>query len=264
MREGTNHEDMSRRVGDFFSQQATEYARYRPVYPASLVEFLASLTEEHRAAWDCGTGSGQAAELLAEAFTHVYATDPSAAQLAQARPHPRISYRRGREGDSGLPDDSVDLVTAAQAAHWFDLPAFYREAERVLRSGGVIAVWCYALPQISPDIDRVVQRFAHQRVGAHWPAGREYVDAEYANLPFPYHRLPVPPLAYAASLDRTEFLGYVGTWSAVVRCREAEGISPIDELVQDLEPHWRVPEQRHLVRWPLHVVVGRPGNPARQ
>ena len=243
---------------DHFSQQAPEYARYRPVYPASLVEFLASLTADHRTVWDCGTGSGQAAEMLAEAFAHIHATDPSAAQLAQAHPHPRVTYQIGRESESGLSDHSVDLVTAAQAAHWFDLPAFYREAERVLRPGGILAVWCYSLPQTSPEIDRLVERFAHERVGPHWPPGREYVDAEYANLPFPYQRLPVPPLAFAASLDRAEFLGYVGTWSAVVRYREAQGTDPVDELARDLEAHWPDPEQRHLVRWPLHVVVGRP------
>jgi SAM-dependent methyltransferase len=249
---------MTTRYHDHFSQQAPEYARYRPVYPAALVEFLSSLTGGHGAAWDCGTGSGQAAELLAAAYAHIHATDPSAAQLAQARPHPRITYRIGREGESGLPDDSVDLVTAAQAAHWFDLPVFYREAERVLRPGGVIAVWCYSLPQVSPEIDRVVQRFAHERVGPHWPPGREYVDGQYASLPFPHHRLPVPPLAYAASLDRAEFLGYVSTWSAVMRCREAERMDPLDELARDLGTCWRNPELRHLVRWPLHVVVGRP------
>src|SRR5262245_40543455 len=128
---------------DHFSGHAADYAEHRPGYPAELCAFLATVAPARGLVWDCGTGSGQAAVVLAARFEHVVATDPSAAQLAHARLHPRVEYRTAPERDSGLPPGSCDLVTAAQAAHWFDLPAFYAEADRVLRSGGVLAIWCY-------------------------------------------------------------------------------------------------------------------------
>src|SRR5512145_3219980 len=144
---------------DHFSRRAPEYARFRPRPPASLVDFLAASTPAHDLAWDCGTGSGQAAVALAVRFDRVIATDPSDRQLARAEPHPRVEYRIGRESASGLDDASADLVTAAQAAHWFDLPAFYAEVDRVLRPGGLITVWTYGLLNVTPEIDDVVMSF---------------------------------------------------------------------------------------------------------
>src|SRR5262245_41335163 len=125
---------------DHFSTRASIYARARPSYPPSLFAELATLAPGHRLAWDCGTGNGQAARGLATHFDQVVATDPSAPQLAQAPPHPKIEFRLAEERDCGLPPRSVDLATAAQAAHWFDLQAYYAEARRVLRPGGVIAI----------------------------------------------------------------------------------------------------------------------------
>jgi ubiquinone/menaquinone biosynthesis C-methylase UbiE len=125
---------------DHFSDRAAGYARARPRYPPQLFSALAGLTGARRLAWDCGTGNGQAAIGLAEHFDRVHATDASAAQLRQAEAHPRIRYEEAPESASGLAGHSADLVTVAQAAHWFDLDAFYREVNRVLRPGGVLAL----------------------------------------------------------------------------------------------------------------------------
>ena len=242
---------------DHFSGQAPAYARYRPVYPAALSTFLAETTPGRAQAWDCGTGSGQAAVMLAADFERVLATDPSAEQLAHARSHPRITYRVGREAESGLRDRSADLVAAAQAAHWFDLPAFYREAGRVLRPGGVVAVWCYGLMTIEPALDAVLRRFYHERLERHWPPERRFVDAGYEALPFPYARLPVPPMAIEAALDLEGLLGYLGTWSAVARCRQEEGGDPLADLAAEIGPLWPAAPRSRPVRWPLSVLVGR-------
>ena len=77
-------------------------------------------------------------------------------------------------------------MTVAQAAHWFDLDAFYREVDRVLKPGGVVALWCYGIMGIDAGIDRILHRFEHERVGPYWPEERRHVDAEYRTLPFPY------------------------------------------------------------------------------
>src|SRR2546422_1064300 len=130
---------------DHFSEIAAAYAAHRPSYPAALVDFLARLAPETRLAWDAGSGSGQLSVLLAGPFDRVVATDASAEQIARAAPHPKVEYRCAPAGVSGLPARVVDLATAAQAAHWFDLPAYYAEVRRVTRPGGIVALISYGV-----------------------------------------------------------------------------------------------------------------------
>ncbi len=118
---------------DHFSPVATQYAAFRPSYPAALFDWLASSTPRHDLAWDCGAGSGQASVPLAQRFKHMLATDLSAAQLATAPPLPNVVYRAARAEASGLADSTADLITVAQALHWFDLTQFYAEVRRVLK-----------------------------------------------------------------------------------------------------------------------------------
>jgi ubiquinone/menaquinone biosynthesis C-methylase UbiE len=154
---------------DHFSGQAADYAKYRPDYPRELFAYLASLTPTRQWAWDCGTGNGQAAVGLAAFFDRVVATDASEKQILNAERNARIDYRVAPAGRSDLDSSSIDLVTVAQALHWFDLDAFYIEAKRVLKPRGALAAWCYNLLEIAPEIDAIVNRFYHEIVG---PTGR--------------------------------------------------------------------------------------------
>jgi len=88
---------------DHFSSGSDRYATYRPDYPAPLFTWLAGLCPEHESAWDCATGSGQAALGLAPHFRNVVATDASTEQVRHAQPHPRIGYRVAPAEASGLP-----------------------------------------------------------------------------------------------------------------------------------------------------------------
>lgn len=244
--------------GDHFSAQAPAYARYRPGYPDALFHYLAGIAPGHDSAWDCGTGSGQAALPLAEHFDHVIATDVSERQLAQARAHPRVSHRVAPAERSGLPDASVDLVTVAQALHWFDRERFYPEARRVLRSGGVIAAWTYLLARVDEAIDRELAAFHADVVGPFWPPERVHVDRGYADLDFPFRRLDAPALEMTGDWSLERYLGYVGTWSAVRRYREARGEDPVAQwLAPRVRTLWGRPQRRRRVRWPLRLLVGR-------
>jgi SAM-dependent methyltransferase len=242
---------------DHFSSRADAYARARPTYPPGLFGELARLARGHDLAWDCGTGNGQAALGLALHFGSVVATDPSAAQLAEAASHPRVTYRQLSESSSGLDPGSVDLVTAAQAAHWFDLDLFYREVTRVLRPGGLLAMWCYGLCRIAADIDEILGEFYHLTVGPCWPMERSHVDAEYRSLRFPWPDLPFPRLEIERSWTLPELLAYVETWSAVNRYRESRGQDPMPGLGGALAEAWGTPDQARQVIWPLSVRVGR-------
>ena len=130
---------------DHFSSTAAGYASFRPSYPAALFEWLGHVASHHAVAWDCGTGSGQAAVALADHFDFVVATDPSTMQLAHAASHPRVRYAAMTATWSALANRSASVITVAQALHWFDTPAFFAEARRVLAPRGVIAVWSYGV-----------------------------------------------------------------------------------------------------------------------
>src|SRR5262249_31727456 len=140
---------------------AERYAACRPSPPRALVQYLAALVPTQSTAWDCGTGNGQVAVPLAEFFTHVVATDHSGDQVARARSVPNIRYCVAEAEESGLDSGTVDLITVAQAVHWFDLDKFYAEGTRVLRPGGFIAVWCYRRPRVDSRIDQIVHRLWH-------------------------------------------------------------------------------------------------------
>ena len=242
---------------DHFSAVAPAYARARPAYPPALYAALATLAPGHALAWDCGTGNGQAAHGLVTHFDAVVATDPSAQQLAAAPPHARITFRVGREAASGLAPGSVDLVTAAQAAHWFDVDAFYAEARRVLRPGGVIAVWCYNLCRIAPPIDERLGTFYTATVGPFWPPGREHVEAAYHTLPFPFPELSLPPFAMEQRWTLADLGAYVRTWSAVTRFITARGFDPVTALLEEITPLWGSVAEPRRVTWLLAVRAGR-------
>jgi len=242
---------------DHFSRVASAYAAFRPRYPAMLFERLASLAPGNRAAWDCGSGSGQAARGLAEHFEVVWATDASGAQLASAPEHPRIHYRVAPAEASGLEAGAVDLVTVAQALHWFDRPRFYAEARRVLRPRGVVAAWCYDLMQVTPEIDALIHGFYTHTIGRYWPPERALVEARYETIEFPFDPIAVPSVNMDAEMDLNELAGYMRTWSAVTRYREAIERDPVIDLIHELEPIWGAHETRRRVRWPLAMLAGR-------
>src|SRR5205823_1754445 len=122
-----------------------------------------------------------------------------------------------------LADGTVDVAVAAQAAHWFDLPAYYAEVWRVGRPGGVVALVSYGLVRVDHVVDPVIDRFYSQVLGPYWPPERRHVDDGYRSLPFPFEEIQVPGLAMRASWTRSDLIGYVETWSAVWGLDRAAG-----------------------------------------
>jgi len=242
---------------DHFSGAAAEYAAFRPRYPAELFAALAGSAPGRELAWDAGTGNGQAAAGLAPYFDRVVATDASRSQIAAARAVERVEFRIAPAEASGLSDGSVDLVTAAQAAHWFDLPAFFGEAARVLRPGGVIAIWSYGLLRIDERIDPVVHEFYHDTLGPWWSPERALVDSGYSTIDFPFAEFALPTVSIDAQLTLDALAGYLRTWSAVLRATEALGADPVTPFIEQLTTRWGPRPAAREVRWPLYVRVGR-------
>jgi len=244
---------------DHFSAVATDYAHFRPDYPDALFAHLASIVPGHSLAWDCATGSGQAALKLVEHFDRVHATDASASQIASSRSHPRIDYAVAPAEASGLANASCDLVTVAQALHWFDLHRFLDEARRVLLPGGILAVWCYGLHRLdTPALDAINAHFYQAIVGPYWPPERALVESAYRTLDFPgFEELPTPAFDLSHDWPLDALLGYMGTWSATQACRRDTGKDPIPPLRARLLPEWGDPAQPRPMRWPLALRTFR-------
>jgi SAM-dependent methyltransferase len=242
---------------DHFSTQASGYAKARPTYPRELFSELSRLAPGRALAWDAGSGNGQAAVALGELFEHVVATEPSAAQLAEAIPHPRVSYHQAAEQAAMLADASVDLLTVAQAAHWFDRSAYYAEARRVARPGAVVALWTYALCAITAELDAAIYRFYADVVGPYWPPERIHCMNGYRDFDFPFAELPFPALNMELTWDLDGLMGYLATWSAVVRYQKEKGRDPLQELRAALLPLWGEPTLQRRVVWPLAGRLGR-------
>jgi SAM-dependent methyltransferase len=245
------------RFKDHFSQIAAGYAAHRPTYPAALVDVLARLAPARRVAWDAGCGSGQLSRVLAGRFERVIATDASAEQIARAAAYAGVEYRCAPAEKSGLPGGAVDLATAAQAAHWFDLPAYYSEVRRVVRAGGTVALISYGVVTVSGELDAIIGPFYRDVLGRYWPPERRHVDEGYRTLAFPFPELEAPALEIRLEWSLEALLGYVRTWSAVWALERAEGPAPFAAFRAVIADAWGSPELVRPVRWPLALRVGR-------
>jgi SAM-dependent methyltransferase len=241
---------------DHFSERSDEYAKYRPGYPPALFDWLATLTPTRELAWDVGTGSGQAAVGVARYFERVVASDAAEAQLRNAEPRERVAYRVMPAERTDLANASVDLVTVAQALHWFDFDRFYGEVRRVLKPSGAIVAWTYGLLRVTPAVDAVLRRHYVQNVGAYWPPERRYVDENYQTIPFPFTKLVAPGLPMKQRWRLDDMFGYLGTWSATKRYRQAHGREPTELIREPLARAWGTEGIRE-VEWPLYVIAGR-------
>ena len=242
---------------DYFSDVAPSYRDYRPHYPERLFEHLASIAPERSMAWDCATGNGQAARMLAPYFDRVIATDASASQVENAEIVEGVVYRVAAAESTDIESQSVDLVTVAQALHWFDLPAFTLEVQRVCKPGAVLAVWSYAILESTPPVDAVIERLYSGILGDYWTDERRIVVEGYRDVNFPFESLALPTFAMRAHWSLDHLLGYLSTWSAARRYRRRHGEDPIALIAADLADAWGDPQSGIEVSWPLTVRLWR-------
>ncbi len=245
---------------DHFSGHASAYAAARPTYPPALFDWLAERCAERHLAWDAGCGNGQAALALASRFDHVYASDPSAEQIAAAPPDPRIRYAVEAAEACSLADASADLITVAQAYHWFDHARFAEQARRVLKPGGLLAVFNYARSSVCPEIDALFDHLHDHTLAADWPPERYFAVDGFHHLPMPFPECSDhPPAHFRLHCDWTldQYLAYLRSWSGCQRYLKRTGLDPIAAITPAMADAWGAPDQPRAVIWPLTLRCAR-------
>lgn len=241
---------------NLFADRAPQYARSRPTYPDELGNWLADVVSARECVWEAGCGSGQLSTLLGDRFRLVVATDASIEQLTHAPAHARARYIAASAESAPVRDDSCDLVVAAQAAHWFDLPRFFAEARRVARGNAVVALVGYGNASIDDEaLEARFVRFYDEEIGRFWPAARRMLLDGYRSIEFPFDEIATPALELVRDWSADEMIGYVDTWSAVRAARRTGQGAAFDRFAAELREAWGARVLR--VTWPMPIRAGR-------
>jgi SAM-dependent methyltransferase len=227
---------------DLFSSQSKAYAAFRPTYPPELYQFIFQHVKDKVDAWDCATGNGQVAQYLARHFVKVHATDISQQQLDHAVKKNNIFYSASSAEKTTFNDNQFDLITVAQALHWFDRNTFYDEVKRVCKPGGILAVWGYALLYIEPAIDQLIMDFYNATVGPYWDQARRLVEDEYRSISFPFEQIKAPDFHIKVHWTLDQLSGYFSSWSATQKFIGENGYDPVPPFIKSLEEYWSKPE----------------------
>ncbi|HEY9645231.1 MAG TPA: class I SAM-dependent methyltransferase, partial [Chroococcidiopsis sp.] len=188
------------------------------------------------------------------------ATDASADQITHAFPHPQIRYAVATAEASGLPSQSVDLVTVGLALHWLNLERFYQEVARVVRPGGAIAVWCtniFQLPEATPAVQQLITELYEELIYPFRPPEIQIVEDRYQTIPFPFAEIPAPTFSRTALWTADRLMGYVSTWSAAQQLIAAQGEGAIANFTDRLRAAWGDPSQPQPVHWQIYLRAGR-------
>ena len=239
---------------DNFSRQADIYAKYRPRYPQELFDFILEHTNKRDTAWDCATGNGQSAEVLARHFERVFATDISQKQIDNARQVGNIFYSVQPSEKTNFADNTFDLITVSQALHWFATEEFYKEVKRIAKAKAVFSAWSYSLLHIIPEIDSLIRHYYKIIVGPYWDAERRYVDEEYKTILFPFSEISSPSFTMEYYWTVEELEGYLNTWSALQEFITANEFSPVPDLMKKITLLWTGDKMR--VEFPLFLRIG--------
>jgi len=240
---------------DNFSTQAKAYAQYRPYYPPEMIAYIASLVPNKETALDVATGNGQVAAQLAKYFEKVYGTDISEKQLQNATQAPNVMYKLERAEETGFDESQFDLVAVAQAIHWFNFDAFYKEIYRILKPDGIFAVLGYGLLSTNTDTDKILHRFYYDIVGPYWDDERRYLDENYTTIPFPFDELETQKFTNNFTWTLEQLTGYLETWSATQHYIKKNGSNPVDIIRDELQESWEKSDKS--VTFPLLLRIGK-------
>src|SRR5215203_6698418 len=242
---------------DLFSEQSKIYAQFRPTYPQELFDYIFQFVSERRCAWDCATGNGQAAAVLADYFEKVEASDISGEQITNALIKQNINYHICSAEETPFADNSFDLITVAQAYHWLQWEKFHHEALRVGKQNSAIAIWTYNLLICDDEnVNSIIKHFYSDITGDYWDYERRYVDDGYASVDFNFEHLPPKKFQASFTWTREQLKGYFLSWSAVRKYMNQHQQNPVDLIEKDIDTVWSLNEEKEI-RFLIFLRLGR-------
>ncbi|MCL6220174.1 class I SAM-dependent methyltransferase [Zunongwangia pacifica] len=239
---------------DNFSHQSANYANFRPQYPKSIFDEIKKHLNHHHHAWDCATGNGQVARELSTFFDRVEATDISENQLKEAPKLGNINYSIQQAEKVNFPNKSFDLITVAQAIHWFKFDEFYTEVKRTLKDNGILAVLGYSLFRSNPETNKIIDHFYYNIIGPYWDEERKYLDDGYTSIPFPFQEISTPQVYFKEEWEFERLVGYLKTWSAVKHFSDKNGFNPVDDIYQQLKESFG---DENFIEFPIILKIGK-------
>ena len=237
---------------DNFSVQAALYAQYRPTYPKTFYDFILNNVELKETAWDCATGNGQVAVELSKHFTKVYATDISENQISNASHVENIIYMIEPAEKTTFPDNFFDLITVAQAIHWFNFDLFYNEVKRVIKDEGLFVAATYDICKSNDATDDVLLYFYRDITGPYWDPERKFIDEKYRTIPFPFKEIRTPELFIESEWSFDQFIGFLNTWSAVQHYIRKNKENPVEMVYEDFQNSWGDKEKK-IFWFPMYL-----------
>ncbi|KAN0039505.1 hypothetical protein ACTA71_007294 [Dictyostelium dimigraforme] len=223
---------------DKFGSVSKSYKNFRPTYSNELYSIIDSFCDSKRdLAIDIGCGSGQATVRLADYFKKVIGFEPSQGQIDNAEKVENVEYRLSAAEKIDLPSGSVDLITVAQAAHWFNLPVFYEESKRLLRDDGSLIIWSYGLMKITnnSDAQKVHEKHYYETIGKqYWAPERQYIDDEYVDIKPTFENTSRKTISLPKSMSINDMIGYYSSWSGYAAFIKAGNKDVLPEIKETL------------------------------
>jgi ubiquinone/menaquinone biosynthesis C-methylase UbiE len=169
------------------------YSKNRPTYPDTLFQEIVKYYEQgnpnHSGSTTCvdiACGTGQATADLVKYFDNVIGVEPAQSQLDNATQHERIKYVNASAEKTTLDSSVANVITVAQALHWFEFDTFFAEMDRILKPKGVLAAWCYVLNIFEKkEAQDALMQLYNGDLGGNWSERRKLVDDHYSTIQFP-------------------------------------------------------------------------------
>lgn len=241
-----------------------KYKLYRPKYPEELIDYISNLSISKELAWDCCTGTGNVAKMLSTRFLKVIGSDISKDQIDHAIQGGNIDYKVENIYDASVPNGQIDLITVAQSFHWLDKIKFYNKSNEALKSGGILAIWCYThgLDRKIADIIKkylsVTSYFLNEEeIPDNFFKKIEYVERGYYPLEIPFKKLENKIFDMKHNLTLEQFIGYLESISIASIYIKKYGHSPIKYIKNDLLSIWKNDKNNIPVTWQIQLHLFR-------
>jgi ubiquinone/menaquinone biosynthesis C-methylase UbiE len=253
------------------AEHAAGYALFRPQYSTKIRDVIRAFMKKHSCSFDSmvdvACGSGQGTHFWTDSFKNCIGLDISKEQIKNAKE--KFNSMGVKNVDFGVSSaenlpkhlKECDLVTIAQAWHWINADAFYKEADRVLKSPGVLAVYGYGIPYFknSTKASNIVLHYHNVTLKDYWDPHRCHIVNKYSEVKLPYETAERHDLVQEWPVPLPHFISYLGTWSGYWAYKERHPESTVlSDVQKDLALALNVAEEDSVVdcSFPIFLDIG--------